>query len=128
MVEWSISIGEFLAVIFAALACGLILRDSFKQLGIDQVELDPIDEAILSLMSAPDVRHIEKVRAEALAMYPYETRLQQSEIMQHYLEELRDLRNRNPEAFGQHVQLHPNHLDLNVRDDFDAHVHAAISL
>lgn len=128
MVEWTISIGEFLAVIFAALAVGLILRDSFKQLGSEPIELEPIDEAILSMMSSPDVRYIEEVRAEALAIYPYETRLEQSEIMQNYLAELKDLRNRNPEAYSQHVDLHPNHLDLNVRDTFDAHVHAAISL
>lgn len=128
MIEWTISIGEFIAVIFAALAIGLILRDSFKQLGSEQLELDPIDEAVLSLMTSPDVRHIEKVRAEALAMYPYETRLEQSEIMQNYLFELNELRNRNPAAYSQHVDLHPNHLDLNVRDTFDAHVHAAISL
>lgn len=128
MIEWTISLGEFIAVVFAALAVGLILRDSFKQLGNEGIELDPIDEAVLSFMLSPDVRHIEKIRANALAVYPYETRLEQSEIMQEYLAELKDLRHRNPDAYSQHVDLHPNHLDLNVRDDFDAHVHAAISL
>lgn len=128
MIEWTISLGEFLAVVFAALAIGLILRDSFKQLGTELIELDPIDEAVLSMMTSPDVRRIEKVRAVALATYPYETRLQQSEIMQNYLDELSELRNRNPEAFAQHIRLHPNHLDLNVRDNFDEHVHAVTLL
>ena len=126
MIEWTISLGEFLAVTFACLGMGVLIHNEFKQ--PSDVELDPIDEAILNSISSPDVRHIEKVRANAMAIFPYETRQEQVKILSNYMDELDELRRRNPAALSQHARLHPNYLDLDVRDSFDAHVHAALTL